>query len=106
MRVLIDACLPVQIKDHLPFPDLKTTRELGWQTKKNGELLALAQHQFDVLVTMDKNMPSQQLLSRFAIALVIVRARSNRLSDLLPLVPEITRMIPLAKKGHAVLITV
>ncbi len=105
MRVLIDACLPVQLKDHLPFADLKTTRELGWQTKKNGELLALAQHQFDVLVTMDKNIPSQQSLRRFAIALVIVRARSNRLPDLLPLVPQITRMIPLAKKGQAVLVS-
>jgi predicted nuclease of predicted toxin-antitoxin system len=104
MRVLIDACLPIQLKEHLPFAS-KTAREPGWQAKKNGELLALAQQQFDVLLTIDKNMPSQQFLSRFGIAVVIVRARSNRLTDLLPLVPEITRMVALAKKGQAVLVS-
>ena len=51
MRVLIDACLPVQLKDRLPLAGVRTTREMGWQNKKNGELLALAQHQFDVLLT-------------------------------------------------------
>jgi predicted nuclease of predicted toxin-antitoxin system len=54
MRVLIDACLPVQLKEHLGLPDAKTTREMGWQNRKNGHLLALAQQQFDVLLTMDK----------------------------------------------------
>jgi len=42
MRVLIDACLPVQLKDHLPVPEVKTAREMGWQKKSNGELLELA----------------------------------------------------------------
>jgi len=40
MRVLIDACLPVELKDHLGLPGVRTVRELGWQTKKNGDLLA------------------------------------------------------------------
>lgn len=60
MRVLIDACLPVQLKDHLRFEEVRTARELGWQDKKNGALLALAQQQFDVVLTMDKGMPDQQ----------------------------------------------
>ena len=105
MRVLIDACLPVQFKDHLPFPGVATTRELGWQNKQNGDLLAVAEHQFDVLLTMDKQIPDQNLLSRFSIGLLIIRARSNRLADLLPLVPSIIRMIPLVKQGQAVIVT-
>ncbi len=84
MRVLIDACLPAQFKDSLSLFHVKTAREMGWQSKKNGELLALAQQQFDVLLTMDKNIPSQQFLSRFPIAVIIIGARSNRLPDLLP----------------------
>jgi predicted nuclease of predicted toxin-antitoxin system len=104
MRVLIDACLPVQFKDHLPFAEVRTARSLGWQAKKNGELLALAQHQFDVLITMDKQMPNQQFLSRFAIGVLILRAQSNRLEDLLPLVPEIARQANLVKKGHALVV--
>jgi predicted nuclease of predicted toxin-antitoxin system len=104
MRVLIDACLPVQLKQHLPLPGLKTARELGWQTKKNGDSLAVAQHQFDVLLTMDKSIPNQQFLSRFSIALLIVRARSNRLPDLLPLVPKIVAATPNARKGQALVL--
>ena len=105
MRVLIDACLPVQLKDHLPFPGVRTARELGWQKRKNGDLLRLAQEQFDVLLTMDRRIPSQQLLSRFSIGLLIIRARSNRLADLLPLIPRIVRMISLVKKGQAVVVS-
>ena len=62
----------------------------------------MAQHQFDVLLTMDKGMPDQQSLSRFSIAVVIIRARSNRLADLLPAVPELHRILPQARKGEAV----
>jgi hypothetical protein len=67
--------------------------------------LELAQHQFDVLLTVDKRIPSQQLLSRYSIGLLIIRARTNRLADLLPLVPNITRLIPLAKRGQAMVAT-
>ncbi len=51
-------------------------------------MLEAAQAQFDVLLTMDKGLPDQQKLSRFAIAAVILRARSNRLAGLLPLLPK------------------
>jgi len=105
MRVLIDACLPVQLKDRLPLAGVRTTREMGWQNKKNGELLALAQHQFDVLLTMDKDVPNQQFLSRFSIAILIIRARTNRLADLLPLVPDIVRALPLVHKGQALVVS-
>ena len=105
MRVLIDACLQVQLKDRLPLAGVRTTREMGWQNKKNGELLALAQHQFDVLLTMDKGIPNQQFLSRFSIAILIIRARTNRLADLLPLVPDIVRVLPLVQKGQAVVVS-
>ena len=105
MRVLIDACLPVQLKDHIPLPGVRTAREMGWQRKKNGELLALAQQQFDVLLTMDKNLPDQQLLSRFDIGLLIIRAPSNRMGDLVPLVPKIVQFLPLVKKGRALVLS-
>jgi predicted nuclease of predicted toxin-antitoxin system len=102
MRVLIDACLPAQVKARLGLAGAATARELGWQQKKNSELLAAAQDRFDVLLTMDKGMPDQQKLSGFGIAVVVLRARSNRLAGLLPLLPEIHRVLPLARKGHAV----
>ncbi len=104
MRVLIDACLPVEFKDHLPLPVVRAARELGWQGLKNGDLLARAAQQFDAIITMDRNIPSHQKLSRFPIAVVVVRAKSNRLPDLLPLVPEIVRSLPAARKGAATVV--
>ena len=62
--------------------------ESGWSGKKNGELLALADPLFDVLLTLDKSRPYQQSLQVWRIAVLIVRARSNRIQDLLPVIPE------------------
>ena len=104
MRVLIDACLPVQLKNHLPLFEVHTTREMGWHQKSNGDLLKLAQEQFDVLVSMDKGIPSQQDLTRYAIALLVIKARSNRLPDLLPLIPRIMECLPLAKRGKVLVV--
>lgn len=104
MRVLIDACLPVQFKEQLGWAGSKTARELGWQRLKNGELLAAAAGNFDVLITMDKSLPSQQLLAQHGIAVFVLRARSNRLEDLIPLVPKIISALPDAAPGRATVI--
>jgi hypothetical protein len=53
--------------------------EAGWAGKKNGELLRLDKKEFDALVSTDKGMPHQQNLSRFDLAVVLLRARSNAL---------------------------
>ena len=100
MRVLIDACLPVAFQQHLPIDGIATAREKGWQRLKNGELLAVAQREFDVLITMDKSIPSQQSLAQFSIALLIIRARSNRLPDLLPIGAEDSRSPGAGKAGR------
>jgi hypothetical protein len=72
---------------------------MGWSTIKNGELLVLAAKEFDVFVTVDRNLSFQQNLPAFAISVVVLRASSNRLADLKPLVPELLARIPSAKKG-------
>jgi predicted nuclease of predicted toxin-antitoxin system len=104
MRVLIDACLPVKLQNHIPLPGIATVRGMGWQRLKNGELLTRAQGQFDVLITMDKSIPAQQYLAQYSIGLVIVRARSNRLADLSPLIPKMLAALSEARPGTAVLI--
>jgi hypothetical protein len=55
--------------------------------KKNGELLAIAQRQgFEIFITMDKGMEYQQNLTGRKIAIIILRAKSNRLADFIPMV--------------------
>jgi hypothetical protein len=55
---------------------------MGWSGKKNGELLALAENEFDALITVDTNLRYQQNLTGRKIAIVLLRATSNRLSHL------------------------
>ena len=93
------------LQHHLPIDGIATAREKGWQRLKNGALLAVAQGEFDVLLTMDKSIPSQQSLTQYSIALLIIRARSNRLPDLLPLVPRILEALPAATPGTMTVIS-
>src|SRR5579863_5619949 len=88
MRILLDENLPRNLVGYLVEHDCRTVVECGWSGRKNGELLLLADPRFDVLLTLDKNLPYQQNLDTKRIALLIVRARSNRIQDLLPIVPE------------------
>jgi hypothetical protein len=62
---------------------------MGWERFSNGALLAAAAGQFDVVVTTDQNLRHQQNLSGMNIAVVVLVAKSNKLSDLRPLVPAV-----------------
>ena len=88
MRILLEENLPRKLAGHLIGHTCRTVVECGWSGKKNGELLGLADPQFDVLLTLDKNLPYQQNLDTKRIAVLIVRARSNRIQDLFPVIPE------------------
>ena len=73
---------------------------MGWSAIENGELLALAAKEFDVFVTVDRNLSFQQNLPAFTIAVVVLCAYSNRLADLRVLVPELLAQILTAKPGE------
>lgn len=94
MRVLLDEMLDRRLKRWLPEGvEAVTVRERGWDSKKNGELLTLAEKEFDVLLTTDRGIPHQQNLSRFDLTVVVLTAKSNRLSDLEPHMGEVGRLI-------------
>ncbi len=75
MRVLLDECLPRRLKRELVGHDARTVPEMGWASKRNGELLALAAAEFDVFLTVDRNLSYQQDVSAFDIAVVVLVAR-------------------------------
>ncbi|MBL9188930.1 MAG: hypothetical protein JNK23_15715 [Opitutaceae bacterium] len=86
---------------HLPGHDVRTVPHAGWASIKNGKLLALAEGQFDDFLTIDGNLTYQQHLPDYMIAVLVVSAPSNRLGDLLPLVPAILAALPGCKPGLA-----
>ena len=99
MRVLLDECVDRRLAADLHGHHVKTVPEAGWAGMKNGELLIRAQHDFDVLVTTDRNLPFQQDLSRFSIAIIVLRAQSNRVIDLRRLLPGLLAALPVAGRG-------
>ena len=100
MRVLLDECIDQRLAADIAGHEVKTVPQAGWASVSNGELLALAQSQFDVFVTVDRNLSFQQRLLRFSIAVVVLRAASNRLADLRPFIPALLDAIPTAKRGE------
>jgi predicted nuclease of predicted toxin-antitoxin system len=85
MKVLLDECIPRRLKNALSDHECCTVPEAGFAGQKNGFLISLAEAAgFDLFLTMDKGLQYQQNLEGRNIAILIIRAKSNRLEDLLP----------------------
>ena len=104
MRVLLDECLPRRLKRDLVGHEARTAPEMGWASKRNGELLALAVGHFEIFLTADRNLSYQQDLSAFDIAIVVLIARSNRLEDLRPLAPRVLEAFATVEAGTITLV--
>ena len=100
MRVLLDACVPRRLRNQLSGHEVSTAADMGWGDLDDGPLLDVMAGRFDVLITVDKNLPHQQRLSERPFAVVILRARTNRLSDLMPLLPALLAAMPLVHPGE------
>ncbi|MGA2966500.1 MAG: DUF5615 family PIN-like protein [Terriglobales bacterium] len=105
MKILLDECLPRRLKDRFADHDCHTVPEALLGGKKNGELLTIAERRgFEVFLTMDKGLAYEQNLAGRQIAVVILRAKSNRLVDLAPLVDECLRLMRSIRPGHGAII--
>ena len=102
VRILLDENLDWRLETFLPGHEVKSVPRIGWAGLKNGKLLTRAQEKFDVLLTMDGSMSSQQNLSKLKIAIVALRAPSNRLADTSPLMPKVLALLPTLKAGKVV----
>jgi predicted nuclease of predicted toxin-antitoxin system len=102
VRILLDENLDWRLGRYLPGHEVKSVPRLGWAGLKNGILLNRANEDFDVFITMDNPMVSQQNLSKLQIAIVVLRAPSNRLADTRPLMPQVLALLPRLKPGKVV----
>jgi predicted nuclease of predicted toxin-antitoxin system len=99
MKVLLDECLPKKLKREVEADEVKTVPEMGWAGKKNGELLRLAEQEFDVILTNDQNLESQQNLKQFDLAFIVLVAYTNDIEDLKPLMPAANEVIKTIQPG-------
>ncbi|MEO7265485.1 MAG: DUF5615 family PIN-like protein [Ferruginibacter sp.] len=88
MKILLNECVTKHLKTKLHSHEVSTVREMGWSGIKNGKLMALSvQHNFDILLTIDKNLQHQQNLGKYPIAIVIFDSNSADMSELSNFVP-------------------
>ena len=103
MRILLDECIPKKLKTSFSAYDCRTAPEEGLSGKQNGELLSIAEQLgFEVFLTIDRGIEYQQNLKARTLAIVLVRAKSNRLADLMPHVPEIIKALSSLQRGQLV----
>jgi predicted nuclease of predicted toxin-antitoxin system len=105
VRILLDENLDWRLVRFLPVHEVKSVTRIGWAGLKNGKLLSRANKNFDVLITMDNPMVSQQNLSKLQIVIVVLRAPSNRLADTSPLMPHVLALLPGLKPGKVMRVT-
>jgi predicted nuclease of predicted toxin-antitoxin system len=99
VKVLLDECIDWRLARDITGHDVKTARQMGWTTITNGELLKLASEHFDVFITVDRNLAFQQNLVSLSIPVVVLQAKTNRLTDLRPLVPDLLAKIDSLQPG-------
>lgn len=105
MKILLDENLDWRLRRDLSDHTVESVPLIGWAGLKNGELLARANERFDVLITMDASLPKQQNMSKLKIAVIGLKARSNRLADTRPLMPKIRAALPALRPGKIVVIS-
>jgi hypothetical protein len=91
MKILLDHCIDWRLRRSLSGHDVSTAQEMGRDELKNGKLLAAAAASFDLLLTVDQNIKSEQNLAPLPVAVVVLIGPSNRLVDLTPLIPVFER---------------
>ena len=105
MRVLIDECLDWRLAKGLPGHTVTSVPRMGWAGVKNGRLLALAEQQFDVFITGDRNLSFQQDIPQFHLAVVVLAAASTQLKDTLPLMPSLLATLSQLQPGTVTVLT-
>ena len=77
MRVLLDECLDPRFSNLFKRHECVSVKAMGWLGKTNGELLEIASEEFDAFVTIDRQLPFQQNLQQFKLAIVVIREARN-----------------------------
>jgi predicted nuclease of predicted toxin-antitoxin system len=107
MRILLDECLPKDLARELPGHSVKTVPQSGWASISNGKLLRLIadSEKFDVFVTVDKRLPQQNRTVKLPFAIVVLRAKSNRMVHVFPFAREILRRLAEFQPGRVYVLT-
>ena len=105
MKILLDECVTKKLKRHLTEFEVKTVVEMNWSGMKNGNLMKVAvEENFDVLLTIDKNLEFQQNIKKYQLTIVVLDVQKSKIENLLELLPKLKEQIKDFEKGNIYLI--
>jgi len=105
MKLLLDECIPKRLRVDFPGHEVRTVDQAWLKGLKDNALLNEASSRFEVLITVDQNLPFQQDIAAHSIAILILAGRSNRYSDLKILAPKALDALRTIKAGEVIRIS-
>lgn len=104
MRVLLDECVPRRLKADIAGHEVRTVHDERWLGVADRFLLQRAEGQFDVIVTVDQGLPRQHRIAEYSFAVVVLRSRHSRYSELVSLIPQLLELLPTLGAGTSITI--
>jgi hypothetical protein len=105
MKILLDECITKHLKLHLQEFEVLTVRELNLSGIKNGKLMTFcSENNFDVLLTIDKNLMFQQNLEKYQVSIVVLNYRTSKIEELITFLPKLKNQISSFEKNKAYLL--
>lgn len=106
MKILLDECVTKHLKPHLDQHEVFTVREMKWSGIKNGKLMSLCVlYNFDMLLTIDKNLQYQQNLEKYPLVIVIFDSPSSTIKELVTFLPLFQKQLEMFEKRRAYLLS-
>ena len=100
--MLLDECLPAQLKRELVGHEVRSVRNQGWSGIKYGQLLALMKFRFEVFITVDSNLEYQQSTNDLPVGIIVLEVFRNSIKYVRPLVPEILVALNHIRPGQVI----
>lgn len=104
MKLLLDECVTRHLKREFANHEVHTVEEAGLKGLENGNLLRAASGAYDVLITVDRNLPYQQNLTGLEIAVLILSAKRNSYVRLRPLMPRALSALTTIKPREVIVV--
>jgi predicted nuclease of predicted toxin-antitoxin system len=102
LKIFLDHCVPKRLLRLLSEHEVKTAYQMGWAAKKNGELLKLVESDFEVFLTVDRNLRHQQNVASSSLKFVVLVAANNQFDSLAPLIPQAKAALAILAPGDVV----
>jgi hypothetical protein len=105
MKILLDECVTKRLKPYLMEFDVFTVSEMTWNGIKNGKLITLCvDNDFDLLLTIDKNLMFQQNLDKHKLTIAVLNSATSKIEELVLFVPSIKAQVDKLEKYKAYII--